>query len=126
MKKFAFAFTMASGAAALLTHHDAEASTQHTVQSGESLWSIAQQYGTSVDQIKQANQLDNNMVFPGQVLSIGGGSGAGGAATAQSSNNGSHVVQAGESLNVIAAQYGVSVQDLMLSLIHISEPTRPY
>ncbi len=113
MKKFAFAFTMASGAAALLTHQDAEASTQHTVQSGESLWSIAQQYGTSVDQIKQANQLDNNMVFPGQVLSIGGGSGAGGAATAQSSNNGAHVVQAGESLNVIAAQYGVSVQDLM-------------
>ncbi len=53
MKKLAFAITATSGAAASLTHHDAQASTQHTVQSGESLWSIAQKYNTSVESIKQ-------------------------------------------------------------------------
>ena len=31
MKKLAFAVTAASGAAAVLSHHDAEASTQHKV-----------------------------------------------------------------------------------------------
>ena len=51
MKKLAFAITAASGAAAVLSHHDAEASTQHKVQSGESLWTIAQQYNTSVERI---------------------------------------------------------------------------
>lgn len=53
MKKLAFAITATSGAAAFLTHHDAQASTQHTVQSGESLWSIAQKYNTSVESINK-------------------------------------------------------------------------
>ena len=48
-----------------------EASTQHTVKSGESLWSIASKYNTSVDSIKKSNNLSNNMIFPGQVISIG-------------------------------------------------------
>lgn len=115
MKKFAFAFTLTSGAAALLTHQDADASTQHTVQAGESLWSIAQQYGTDVDSIKQSNQLSTNMVFPGQVLTIGGGSGSQTTATVptQTQNGASHTVQAGESLNIIASKYNVSVQALM-------------
>ncbi|MBI5973986.1 LysM peptidoglycan-binding domain-containing protein [Staphylococcus canis] len=107
MKKLAFALTVTSGAAALTTQHDADASTQHTVQTGESLWSIAQTYNTTVDQIKQANGLTQNLVFPGQVLTIEN------ETTTSAQFNGTHVVQAGESLNVIASTYGVSVQDLM-------------
>ncbi|MBO0928382.1 LysM peptidoglycan-binding domain-containing protein [Staphylococcus sp. 30400_3112M30941] len=114
MKKLAFAVTATSGAAAFLTHHDAQASTQHTVQSGESLWSIAQQYNTSVESIKQSNQLDNNLVFPGQVISVGG---SGAQSTSNTSSQygsaSSHTVQAGESLNIIASRYGVSVDQLM-------------
>ncbi|EGQ4058285.1 LysM peptidoglycan-binding domain-containing protein [Staphylococcus pseudintermedius] len=115
MKKLAFACTLTSGAAAvaMLNHQDADASTQYTVQSGDSLWSIAQKYGTTVDALKQSNQLQNNMVFPGQVLSIGGGSGAQSSATVPQQTGGTYTVQAGESLNVIATKYGVSVQDLM-------------
>ena len=52
MKKFAFAVTAVSGVAAIAAHNDAEASTQHTVKNGESLWAIADQYGVSVDQLK--------------------------------------------------------------------------
>ena len=70
MKKLAVAASVATGAVAVLSNHNAEASTQHTVKSGESLWSIASKYNTSVDSIKKSN-LSNNMIFPGQVISIG-------------------------------------------------------
>ena len=70
MKKLAVA-SVATGAVAVLSNHNAEASTQHTVKSGESLWSIASKYNTSVDSIKKSNNLSNNMIFPGQVISIG-------------------------------------------------------
>ena len=71
MKKLAVAASVATGAVAVLSNHNAEASTQHTVKSGESLWSIASKYNTSVDSIKKSNNLSNNMIFPGQVISIG-------------------------------------------------------
>lgn len=117
MKKLAYAVTAASGAAAALSHHDAEASTQHKVQSGESLWSIAQKYNTSVDSIKQNNNLNSNMVFPGQVINVDG-SASQSSSSNTSSNTGSssastHTVQPGESLNIIANEYGVSVDALM-------------
>lgn len=114
MKKFAFAVTAASGAAAFIANHEAEASTQHTVQSGESLWTISEQYGVSVDEIKQNNNLDNNMVFPGQVIEIGGsGQSSSSNASSQTSGGSSHTVKSGESLNIIANNYGVSVDALM-------------
>ena len=109
MKKLAFAITAASGAAAVLSHHDAEASTQHKVQSGESLWTIAQQYNTSVESIKQNNNLSNNMVFPGQVINVGGSASQNTSSNTSSSSASSHTVVAGESLNIIANKYGVSV-----------------
>lgn len=113
MKKLAFAITAASGAAAVLSHHDAEASTQHKVQSGESLWTIAQQYNTSVESIKQNNNLSNNMVFPGQVINVGGSASQNTSSNTSSSSASSHTVVAGESLNIIANKYGVSVDALM-------------
>ncbi len=113
MKKLAFAITAASGAAAVLSHHDAEASTQHKVQSGESLWSIAQKYNTSVDSIKQNNNLNSNMVFPGQVINVGGSGSQSSSSNTSSGSASSHTVQAGESLNIIANKYGVSVDALM-------------
>ena len=71
MKKLAVAASVATGAVAVLSNHNAEASTQHTVKSGESLWSIASKYNTSVDSIKKSNNFSNNMIFPGQVITIG-------------------------------------------------------
>lgn len=114
MKKLAFAVTAASGAAAVIANHEADASTQHTVKSGESLWSISQQYGVSVDEIKQSNDINNNMVFPGQVIEIGGSSSQESGSTSNNTSNGSsHTVQSGESLNIIANQYGVSVDEII-------------
>ncbi|HLR20218.1 MAG TPA: LysM peptidoglycan-binding domain-containing protein [Staphylococcus sp.] len=117
MKKLAFAVTAASGAAAVISNHEADASTQHTVKSGESLWTISQQYGVSVDEIKQNNNLNNNIVFPGQVIEVGGSGsqeqGSSSNTSSQSSGGSTHTVKSGESLNTIASNYGVSVDEIM-------------
>ncbi|WP_426462282.1 LysM peptidoglycan-binding domain-containing protein [Staphylococcus equorum] len=117
MKKLAFAVTAASGAAAVISNHEADASTQHTVKSGESLWTISQQYGVSVDEIKQSNDINNNIVFPGQVIEIGGSGsqeqGSSSNSSSQSSGGSTHTVESGESLNIIANNYGVSVDELI-------------
>ncbi|EKU48610.1 CHAP domain-containing protein [Staphylococcus massiliensis] len=118
MKKLAFSVTMASGAAALLSQQESDASTQHTVESGESLWTIAQKYNTTADSIKQENNLTSNMLFPGQVITVGGESsqGTGNTTTTNettSQGGSTHTVLNGESLQIIANQYGVSAQDII-------------
>ncbi|HHY24416.1 MAG TPA: LysM peptidoglycan-binding domain-containing protein, partial [Clostridiaceae bacterium] len=41
----------------------------HTVQPGQTLWSIAQQYGTTIEFILQNNQIANpNNIYPGMVI----------------------------------------------------------
>jgi LysM repeat protein len=43
----------------------------HTVASGETLWSIARQYNTSVDTLRRANNLASDaQIQPGQRLAI--------------------------------------------------------
>ncbi|MDG5789626.1 LysM peptidoglycan-binding domain-containing protein [Evansella sp. AB-P1] len=42
----------------------------HTVVSGDTLWRLSVQYGTTVDAIKTANNLTSDMLFIGQVLFI--------------------------------------------------------
>lgn len=44
---------------------------KHTVKAGETLWSIAKMYHTSVDSIKQSNQLERDQISRGTVLVIG-------------------------------------------------------
>lgn len=48
------------------------ASSTHTVQSGQSLWLIGNQYGVSVSELKSANQLSKSIIYPGQKLTIPG------------------------------------------------------
>lgn len=44
----------------------------HTMGNGDSLWSISQKYGTSVDELKKMNGLGKNyMLHPGQQLKVG-------------------------------------------------------
>lgn len=44
--------------------------TRHRVQKGESLDRIARRFGISVNQLKEDNSLDQNRIYPGQVLMI--------------------------------------------------------
>lgn len=43
---------------------------EYTVQAGDSLWLIAQRFGTTVDAIKKQNGLTSNLINVGQVLKI--------------------------------------------------------
>ena len=42
----------------------------YTVRSGDSLWAIARQHGTSVDELQRANRLDDSTIYAGQVIEV--------------------------------------------------------
>jgi LysM repeat protein/N-acetylmuramoyl-L-alanine amidase len=81
----------------------------YIVQVGDSLWKIANQFGITVDALKAANGLTNNLISIGQQLLIP-------TVTPEPSVPGDYIVytvQAGDSLWKIANQYGVSVDDII-------------
>ncbi|MFN2226843.1 MAG: LysM peptidoglycan-binding domain-containing protein, partial [Anaerolineae bacterium] len=81
----------------------------HVVQRGETLYSIARRYSTSVNALVQANGLRNaNYIYAGQRLTIPGGGGSSrGGGTAPSGGT-VHVVQRGQTLASIALRYGTT------------------
>jgi LysM repeat protein len=86
--------------------------TTHVVQRGETLYSIARRYGTSVSAIVSANGLRNaNYIWAGQRLRIPAGGGGGSSRGGGSLPSGGtvHVVQRGETLAGIAYRYGTTV-----------------
>ncbi|RBW67976.1 LysM peptidoglycan-binding domain-containing protein [Bacillus taeanensis] len=50
--------------------HQPSASSIHTVQSGDSLWSISKKYNISITTIKQLNSLSSDTIYPNQKLKI--------------------------------------------------------
>jgi LysM repeat protein len=93
----------------------------HIVRWGETMYSIARRYGTSVQAVLNANGLSNpNYIYAGQRLIIPGGGGGGGSAPSTGGGGGSapsggsvHVVQRGQTLYSIARWYGTSVSAIM-------------
>ena len=69
---------------------------------GESLWSIARQYGVTVDALKAANGMDGDGIRPGQALRV--------PPAADAAAPRRHVVQPGETLWGIARRYDTTVE----------------
>jgi hypothetical protein len=60
----------ATNAAGEETHPSAPTVAEYKVNRGDSLWSIARRYGTSVEQLKQMNNLLSSRIDAGQVLTV--------------------------------------------------------
>jgi len=85
----------------------------HVVGWGETLFSIARRYGTSMDVICVANDIiDPTRIYAGQRLVISTPDLASDVPSAPTSSRPTHVVRAGENLYRIALRYGVTVQTL--------------
>ena len=54
----------------LLVPNNIPVANTYTVKSGDSLWSIARKYGTTVDTLKRLNGLTSNLLSIGQVLKL--------------------------------------------------------
>ena len=79
----------------------------YIVQRGDSLWSIAQKFSTTVQELKDLNNLTSNTLQIGQVLRISGAQ--------EDDTNGEttiYIVQRGDSLWTIAQNFNTTVQEL--------------
>jgi LysM repeat protein len=86
-----------------------QSSVIHTVAWGDTLFSIARQYGTTVEAVCRANGLaDPTRIYAGQRLVIPTAN----VPTAPAEAGASHTVQAGENLYRISLKYGVTTKAL--------------
>lgn len=79
----------------------------YTVQKGDSLWSIANKYGVSVEELKNANNLSSNLLNVGQTLKIPS------EKEPTAGDYSVYTVSKGDSLYSIAKKYNLSVNDLV-------------
>ncbi|EST11331.1 C40 family peptidase [Sporolactobacillus laevolacticus] len=82
------------------------ASGVYIVQAGDTLWSISNHHGLSVQKIEQLNQLNDSMIYPGQKIYV-----------QEVSEN--YTIKSGDSLWSIAKIYGTTVEQLM-KINHLS------
>lgn len=73
--------------------------SDYNVKSGDTLWAIAQENGTSVDALKALNNLDGDLILVGQKLKV--------------EDTKTYTVKKGDTLKSIASQFDLTVEDLM-------------
>src|SRR5690625_2765860 len=76
------------------------------VKQGDTLWNIAQNNGTTVEQLKKVNNLTSDIILPSQTLETSNKS-----ANAEKVES-THTVKSGETLSGISLDYGVKVNEL--------------
>ncbi|PSV24171.1 LysM peptidoglycan-binding domain-containing protein [Photobacterium sp. GB-56] len=96
-------------------HSNAVAHTHHTVRKGDSLWTIARQYNTSVNALAKANKLSTKSTLHlGQKIKVSDNKVS--TSTGKSTNKVktiSYKVKNGDSLSVIAQRHKVTVKQIV-------------
>ena len=77
----------------------------YTVKSGDSLWSIANKYNTTVNELKSLNNLSSNILQVGQILVLP-------SSTNDDNSGNTYTVKSGDSLWSIANKYNTTVSEL--------------
>lgn len=93
----------------------------YTVKKGDTLWNIAINNGTTVDQLMQDNNLTSSLIFPGDKLTYNTTV----AQVAQAKEQGYYTVVLGDTLGKISNRFGVSV-DQLVKLNNIDNPNLIY
>lgn len=103
---------------------------RYTVQPGDSMFSIAQQFGVSLDALIAANpQITNpSQIFPCDVLCVPGGGGPSCRIPASCPPGfpSRYTVQPGDSMYTIAERYGISLNALIAANPQITNPSLIY
>ena len=93
----------------------------YTVKKGDTLWDIAINNGTTVDQLMHDNNLTSSLIFPGDKLTYNTTV----SQVAQAKQEGYYSVVLGDTLAKISSRFGVSVDELV-KLNNISNPNLIY
>lgn len=100
-----------------------ENGTQYTVKAGDSVWGIANRYGISMNDLISWNNIKDNLIYPGQVLTVSKSATddnhSGTTNPTTPTNGDQYTVKAGDSVWAIANKYGISMNDL-ISWNHIT------
>jgi len=84
---------------------DITSTTSYIVQSGDNLYDIARRYNTTVNAIKDLNNLSSNLLSVGQVLKIP-------TVTPSQEEESTYIVKSGDSLYSIARKFNTTVNEL--------------
>ena len=96
--------TLSIGQQLVVSEANAGTLDTYTVKAGDTLYSIANKYGLTVNELKQLNNLTSDILSIGQVLNISNSN------TSLPSNT--YIVKSGDSLYSIAKKYGITVDAL--------------
>lgn len=92
---------------------------KYTVKAGDSVWAIANKYGISMNDLISWNNIKNNMIHPGDVLTVSKTATGNTNNNNSNSNNGNqtsnktYTVKSGDSVWAISNRYGISMADLV-------------
>ena len=115
----AFVGTVAVGGSQI-----ADADT-YTIKSGDTLWDIAVNNGTTVDALMKDNNLSSHLIYPGDKLNYSSGSSSSVEKLAQVKNDGYYTIALGDTLGTVADKFGTSVDNLV-EINNLSNPHLVY
>ena len=109
MKKTLLSVATVTALTGIASHNISAA--EYTVESGDTLWSLANENGTSVSSLKEVNGLSGDLIIPGDVIELDADAEA--TEEAPQENDGTYVIKSGDTLFEIGQKFNVDYQKIM-------------